>query len=421
MSDWYERLRENITLTSPDGDEFTALFIGNDRDKEKKLGIFEYPDFDGTDIQDLGISGARYPLNIYFEGPDCDIEGQRFFSACDQRGRWSIVHPIYGDLTLQLVRVRDTTDLVRNGNYSVFETNWIEPVDNTTTQSTAQIGSAIDAQLIQANAAAADQLNANLSQLTAGDIIAAKSTTEQAVSKVDNNLKLLYENNDAIAADVAAIKRGITDTLDQAVLDPIVLAGQVQQFVQLASRSISDISTRLAVYEHIVTGLSAIDVGLADSEGKNSVSIIEIFMAAVAVVNAEVVSTGELQTQAQATEFANRINDTFQTITDYLDEVQSAFDDTDVDLQYFSQSQSYPDTYRITAQGIAYLLTSALDLATEKAFTLEKPRCPIEITVTEYGGLGDNDENLDFFIETNSLTGSDILLLPAGREVKVYV
>ena len=421
MSDWQERLRDQITLTSPDGDVFEALWIANNRSKEKKLGIFEYPDFDGTDVQDLGIRGSRYPLTIYFEGPDCDLEGQRFYASCDQRGRWSIVHPIYGDLTLQLVSITDETDLVREGNYTRFATQWIEPTTATALLSAAEIGSSIDAQAAQANEAANLQFQQNLTQGTAGEILAAKLTAEDAVSKSDNRLRTLYENNDSLAADMAALKRGITDTLDQDILDPLVLAAQIQQLIQLPALSISSIQSRLSVYEDIVNDLSGIGADDATNEGKNQVSVIEIFMSAIAVVNAQVVASGELKTQREAVDTAVRIADTFTAITDALDASQEMFDGAEIDMQYFSQSGSYPDNWRITALGISYLLTSALDLAIEKRFTLDRPRCPIEITVSEYGDLGTGDENLDFFIETNALSGTDILLIPAGRSVVVYV
>jgi hypothetical protein len=62
-----------------------------------------------------------------------------------------------------------------------------------------------------------------------------------------------------------------------------------------------------------------------------------------------------------------------------------------------------------------------MNLAIERRFTLDRPRAPIEIAITEYGGLGANDFNLDLFIYSNDLHGKDIMLLARGREVVVYV
>ncbi len=76
MSDWRGRLRDSVQLTSPDGNIFNPLWRKDSYSGNKKLGIFEYPKVDGTIIQDLGINGTRYPLTLYFEGPDHDIEAR---------------------------------------------------------------------------------------------------------------------------------------------------------------------------------------------------------------------------------------------------------------------------------------------------------------------------------------------------------
>ncbi len=56
-----------------------------------------------------------------------------------------------------------------------------------------------------------------------------------------------------------------------------------------------------------------------------------------------------------------------------------------------------------------------------KRFTLSRPRAPIEITISEYGELGPEDSYLDLFIASNHLRSDEVILLPAGREVVVYV
>ena len=61
------------------------------------------------------------------------------------------------------------------------------------------------------------------------------------------------------------------------------------------------------------------------------------------------------------------------------------------------------------------------NLKAEKRFTLKKARSPLEIAVTEYGELGENDFYYNLFLDSNELTGHEIRLLPAGKEVVVYV
>jgi hypothetical protein len=73
------------------------------------------------------------------------------------------------------------------------------------------------------------------------------------------------------------------------------------------------------------------------------------------------------------------------------------------------------------SQALKLLTLTSFDLKTEKRFTLEKERSPVEITITEYGEFGENDENLELFINSNNLKADEIYLLPAGKEIVVYV
>ena len=123
---WLDRTREFISFTSPDGNEFEALWIKNNRTLNKKLGIFELPDKTGAVIQDLDTGASRYPITFYFDGPDNDIEGERFYQSCSERGLWNINHPVKGSLDLQLMSVTEQISPVEDGNIKQISTSWIE-------------------------------------------------------------------------------------------------------------------------------------------------------------------------------------------------------------------------------------------------------------------------------------------------------
>jgi len=127
--DWRGRLGDSIGLISPDGSEFSAKWRGDTRDMDKKLGIFVYPKVRGNTIQDLEVNSTRYSIALYFDGKDCDLLSRAFFQAAREKGIWTISHPVHGFLELQLVSIRENTDLVANGGFVLMETEWIEPGD----------------------------------------------------------------------------------------------------------------------------------------------------------------------------------------------------------------------------------------------------------------------------------------------------
>ena len=92
---WNNRIRE-AAYNSPSGARFTFDFENVSQSVEKKTTGFEFPDADGTYVQDMGHSGRRYPLRVFFWGDDYDQEAEAFETALLERGIGKLEHPIYG-------------------------------------------------------------------------------------------------------------------------------------------------------------------------------------------------------------------------------------------------------------------------------------------------------------------------------------
>jgi len=136
---------------------------------------------------------------------------------------------------------------------------------------------------------------------------------------------------------------------------------------------------------------------------------------------ATISANSEFETRAQVVDAIDKIVSLVDSVTSTLDMQQEYFENLDIDNQYFSMLQSYYKIMALMSQALKLLVATSFNLKTEKRFTLDRDRSPIEITITEYGSFGENDENLDLFIRSNSLHGDQIELIPAGTEVVIYV
>lgn len=418
---WRDRLRETVKMTSPEGNIFEALWRGNPRTMSKKLGLFEFPKVRGTKTQDLDVGSARYPLTIFFDGEDNDIESSRFFEACRERGSWIVVHPTKGSLNLQLISVTEQILPVESGNVTQIETEWIEPLDDSAVPSLFQLRSTISAQIDILNSTTSDQLNNNVVQQTAEELTSFEATVNGVVNRVDQFLGPIYELNSDVNAQILSIKRGVSTLLSEPVFDVVSIAGQIQALVQLPSLAIADIDSRIEAYGNFIDSALTLSPESAGTDSRNVAAVQELALASAIASVTFVASTGELSSRLQAIELIESINGKFADIIDTLDDVQVLFEDEIIDEQYFSQSESYSDALLLVAQAVAYLLRSAFDLSVEKRFVLKKQRAPIEIAISEYGGLGEDDINFDIFVDSNGLKGNEILILPEGREVVVYI
>lgn len=418
---WRDRLRQTIKLTSPEGNIFEAKWRGNPRTKDKKLGLFEFPKVKGTKVQDLDIGSARYPLTLFFDGENHDQEADRFFKTCDERGAWNIIHPVKGSLDLQLISVREGIEPVESGNVTQFDTEWIEPLKDSVVPSLFQQRSIIDSQINEVNSTASDQVESNVLQETAAETSSFEATVNGVVKAVEKFLAPVYELQSEINSQVLSIKRGITSLLSAPVFDIASIAGQVQALVQLPALAIADVNSRIDAYENFISAALDFSPDDAETKDRNIVAVQELALTSGLASISFISSTGELDSRLQAIELINSNTELFKNITDTLDATQELFKDEIIDGQYFSQSESYSDVVLMISQTIAYLLRSAFDLSIEKRFILEKMRAPSEITIKEYGSMGEDDLNFALFIESNSLKGNEILILPEGREVLVYV
>ena len=133
MSDHRTQLQPSIKLTSPAGIEFEALSRGGERTREKKIGIFGYPDIPGDVTQDLNVNSTKYPLDIFFTGKNHDIEADEFWTATAETGLWEVVHPVKGILSLQFMSVREGINPITEGNRIGLSllSRWLSAMDIT--------------------------------------------------------------------------------------------------------------------------------------------------------------------------------------------------------------------------------------------------------------------------------------------------
>lgn len=421
MADYRDRLRPNITLTSPDGTIFTALWRGNERAQTKKVGVFNFPNVDGSIVQDLGVSSATYTLSISFEGPDNDLTASQFFAALKEKGTWQVVHPIHGLLKLQPLSFTPNDQPVTSGNVTTIETEWIEPLDLAVVPSVPELQATVAAQIETVNDISASQLDDNVFQETAAETASFRAAVLDVVANVESHLESVSGFAADITAEMLAIKRDIDAVLAVVPLDVIAVAGQLQSLIQLPTQAIQDVQARLDAYKNMAVGVGLLSPDTPGTPSYNTVLVQEQALTATVGAVADVASTGTLLSRTEAVGVIEDVLVLFDDITDNLDASQVLFEGSAIDVQYFSQSQSYSVAARLVALTVAYLLRAAFDLKVEKRFILTRSRNPVMVTIEEYGGLGDGDVNLDLFLDSNKIEGDEHLIIPKGRELVVYV
>jgi hypothetical protein len=186
---WATRLREEITLTSPKGNTYTARWSGGTRTVSNNVARFKFPEIPGERVQDLRAGADEYDLIILFEGENNDINASAFVDELKvNKGNWSIEHPVRGPVSLIWLNTTENMQPVESGNLTIVGSTWIEPLPETSAESAAKAQADAERAAIAANIAASEQFDEIAKQGTPGQIQGIISAASKAVSTVKKNI-----------------------------------------------------------------------------------------------------------------------------------------------------------------------------------------------------------------------------------------
>lgn len=438
---WQERLRE-AAYRSPNGTRTVFSYEDVSRVAEKKTSAFNFPDADGTLVQDLGHKGRRYPLRVIFYGDDHDLQADAFEGTLLERGAGVLEHPRYGQVdVVPFGEITQRDDLKTGANQTIIEVVFWATIG--TAYPTGQTDGAAQALLAvdEYTSAAAEEFEETLRINSQFEQVTFRDQWSGFLDNVTSALSEVAEAQEDVQRQFNDIKDSINRGIDVLVGEPLTLAFQTLALIKAPASAGAQIERRLDGYGNLADsivngGSSRIGTGSAgtaqtiqptnDSRAYNELASRVIFAqgavagsVVAAVVAAQTGETeGGFSTQPQAILAAERLLDRFAQVADWADQNYRELDGTGIEKRpAVDTGAGYQQIQKAVALAAGYLVQLAFNLRQERRITLDRARSLFDF-VGEY--YGDIDANLDFFINTNNLTGSEILELPKGRTVVVY-
>jgi len=418
------RLREEITLTSPEGNQFNALWQGNAVTLTNSVDVHEFPGISGARVIDQRPGAFLWPLTFFFHGINHDIEATIFMETLrDQSGEWTIIHPVRGERILTFLSATENVLPVTSGGVTRVETQWIEGLQDTQSlQEPAEEQAKAESQAETANIAAADQFSSTALQDTAGQQQSLISSVGQALTTIKKKLSLI-ENANILDPQIIAIFTSIENTLNEPLIDTSKLAGQIQAAVQLFGLGQNNATQAVTMYSDFVDEILTIVPEQANLEGISTISVTELTAAAAVVAAGQASLIGGIESRQQVITTFDLLNDMQDNVVNGLDNIQSLYSDEFIDRQYFSQTETYGANVLMTGFAGQFLLLSLFGLPAERRIILKEDKFVPQIAHDEYGNIGDGvteDGNVDLLIISNGLIENDIYMLKSGREVLIY-
>lgn len=403
---WMDRLRP-AAYTSPSGTriEFTYENVGNIIKRRDKA--FEFPDADGTYIQQLGVGGRRYPLRVFFWGADHDLQADQFDALLREPGIGILEHPMYGVVSVVPFGefVRDD-NLKTEANQSIFEVTFWEtsgleyPAPEA--DANAQIIAAVEGfQEAEATGFAAD---------VPADTVPEKATLKTrylaVLATAKDYLARAAAVETAVSRQFDLIVDSVNDGIDILVADPLTLAFQTGILLHAPARAAALIGDRLSAYGNLLNSIST------GSPAPDAQSFYTQEMFAASAVSASALSCVN-------TTFESRPAALYaaETVLGRLQEFMVWRDAAMERLGLVDAGEAYQQLQQAVALVAGFLVEISFALAQERRITLQNDRTVLDLVAELYGEV---DGKLDFFIRSNGLTGAEIIRVPKGREIVYY-
>lgn len=412
--DWRDRLKE-AAYNSPSGVRQRFDYGDVSRSVDKKTAAFDFPDANGTYVQDLGHTGRQYPLRVIFWGADCDLHADAFEGLLLESGVGKLEHPLYG--TVDVVPFGSITrrdDLETAANQAIIEVTFWETIGVVYPTAQDDPASAVLAAVSAFNDSAAAQLNETLDLKTAVERQSFKSEYLKQLDAAKSGLQAVADAQDTVRQTFGSIYASINAGIDTFIGEPLDLAFQTALLLQAPARAAANVSARLSAYGDLSTTLisgSGAAVPGYDNRPANTFHTQDLYASAYVTGSVLSVVNNQFETKTDAIAAAS-------DILDQLDQVVAWRDANYASLLEIDTGAAYQQLQEAVALTAGYLVAISFTLKQERRLVLTRARTIIDLVAELYGSV---DDQLDFFIQSNSLTGSEILELPVGREVVYYV
>ncbi len=443
MADNETRLRE-AAYTSPTGTRIKFAYEDVSRDYNLRGTAFEFAHVDEAYVMRTGTGPRRYPLRCIFSGPQCDLVATAFEAALIEPGIGRLEHPRHGPVNVvPFGDVGRRDDLVTSVNQAIVEVTFWTTLDAIYPTNDAHPQSEILGAIAGFNVAGAQRFANAMSLASSVNRTASKATIRGMLKQVGGALDSVSSSVSSVRREFEELRSTINLGMDVLIGKPLVLAQQISQLIQAPARALDGLGSRLDGYGTMADGIFgstagrpgeridftssllsrrqrvANDFHSADLFAMNAVAGSVVAVTAQPVDDAgRVVRAPIFSTRPQAIAAAATLLEQLDAVIEWRDggfEALATLPTIGVDQ--IDTGESYQALKHAASLAAGTLVQTSFALVPERSITLDRARTIIDVAAQLYKAV---DRRLDFLIETNKLTGSEILELPRGRKILYY-
>jgi prophage DNA circulation protein len=439
VTGWRKRLRP-ASFKSPSGIAIRFQYVDLSMEFELRGTPWEFPQVNDAYIQKKGFGPRKYPLLCYFSGDNCDLEAKAFVAAICEPGQGFLHHPLYGDLNnvVPFGTVKRTDAVTTAGNQTIVEvTFWtttgaVYPNSDPATQNEIAIG------LGDFDLQAAQAFNVHMRFNKAALRVGAIATIKGGLKKFSSAMSAVSNSTTAIRREVQDGLDALNFGMDVLIGQPLLLAQQISNLIKTPGRAIAGIGSRLDGYGRMIDDIvgspaanPAEQFGSGTSLLQRRDSVANDFHSSdLFVMNAVAGSIlaaalrpasgapATFTTRTQAIAAADIIAQQFDAMVAFRDAGFAAFGAiTDVSETRVDTGESIQALQAVASLAVGFLVQTSFGLKPEQTVVTDRARTILDLSAELYDNV---DEKLDLIIDSNNLSGDEILELQAGRPIVYF-
>jgi hypothetical protein len=423
---WIDRVRGEIGFTSPSGKQYTAKWVEDSRSKQKRLQMTDYLEKKHTKVRDLEIASTMHPIVFFFDGNDCDKTSEEFWKSCDEVGEWEVLHPVNGFKSYQLISVSQKNSYVNSGGVVEFSTEWIEPQDFNPTESGRKLKSMADYHRAKLKENSALSFAEKLKLGTEALRKHASNISSKVAGISYKRLGPIAAMNDFAYESFLTTQRMVRDIELSTVYQGRMLAGQLQNLIDIGLKSTTDPFSRNRAYNEMVSDI--IGEGFTTVSGKTEVSIskdefginkaliLQLSIESCIGSLCEIASSSEIYTKSDGVSIIENMLSQLDEIYEQLDTIQNDISSgSTIDNGFVGFEDTISDILDSVSASIKYVLYVISKSKIRKKTVLQDRVTTIKFFLNKYKTI---DGFFDF-CDRNNLSGGELFMLPAGKEIQV--
>lgn len=411
---WMDRISE-AAYNSPSGTRLKINYEDVSKSFTKTGTAFQFRGQKKTYIQESGVTSAKIPLRVYFFGDDYDKESSTFESMISEPGIGKIEHPIYGTLNVvPFGRITRRDDLKTAANQSIFDIIFWESIGVLYPQSRSDPSSDVVAAIGSYNTAASNEFSESLDIDSVTDQANAKNNYTFLLNNAKEGLEKIASAQEDVEQQFNAIYSSINNGINILIGQPLTLAFQTTLLLQSPARALTSIQARLNAYKDlassIISGNGAASSSSTKANASNEFRVNNLYASSYLAGSILSAVNNEFFTKTDALSAADDILGQFNDVAAWQDDNFQSLGEIDTGAAY----QQLQDAVAICT---GFLVEISFSLNLERSIITDRDRTIIDLSAELYSDI---DEKLSFLINTNNFSGSELLMVPAGREIVYY-